>query len=54
MKKETIKALTLSKETLRDLEEARVENVAGGRTGASDCPAHCIFTTKGGSQPPCG
>ncbi|HEX3551817.1 MAG TPA: class I lanthipeptide [Thermoanaerobaculia bacterium] len=54
MKKKTIKALTLSKETLRDLQEMAVANVAGGRTGASDCPAHCIFTTQGTSEPPCG
>ena len=54
MKKKTVRPLTLSKETIRDLNEARMENVAGGRTGASDCPAHCINNTVGGSVPPCG
>jgi hypothetical protein len=54
MKKKTVRPLTLSKETIRDLNEARVENVAGGRTGASDCPAHCINNTAGGSVAPCG
>jgi hypothetical protein len=54
MKKKTVRPLALSKETIRDLNEARVENVAGGRTGASDCPAHCINNTAGGSVPPCG
>jgi hypothetical protein len=54
MKKKKVRALSLSKETLRDLNEAAVENVAGGRTGASDCPAHCINNTVGGSVAPCG
>jgi hypothetical protein len=53
MKKKKVRALSLSKETLRDLNQA-VENVAGGRTGASDCPAHCINNTPAGSVAPCG
>jgi len=53
MKKKRVRALSLSKETLRDLNEATVENVAGGRTGASDCPLHCI-NYPGGSVAPCG
>ncbi len=51
MKKKTVRPLTLSKETIRDLNDARVENVAGGRTGPSDCPAHCINNTGGPTSP---
>jgi hypothetical protein len=54
MNKKKVRALNLSKETIRDLNQAAVENVAGGRTGPSDCPAHCINNTVGGSVPPCG
>jgi len=53
MKKKKVRALSLSKETIRDLNQA-MENVAGGRTGASDCPAHCINNTPAGSVAPCG